>query len=225
MSLAPNAIEARPAVETAHWVRQRISMVFVYAIASGLAEADSAAIVKAALVPVLKRRQPAVTDLDEVRRVLQAAESEVASPVTKLALRFLALTSVRPNEVRGAAWAEFEELDGDAPFWRVPAPRMKMKCEHLMPPSRQAVEVLTVVRSLTGRDPLPFPNARWAHAVRAHATVDLIAGAVTPSQKPSSIVLSTARACGLEPARTAPAADLDGRRPGWHDAHSTSPRS
>jgi len=83
--------------------------------------------------------------------------------VTKLALRFLALTAVRPGEIRGAAWAEFEQLDGVEPTWRIPAPRMKMKHEHVVPLSRQSVAVLRAVRSLTGRGPLVFPNARHAH--------------------------------------------------------------
>jgi integrase len=56
-----------------------------------------------------------------------------AHPVTRLALRLLALTAVRPGEVRGAAWPEFECLDGPEPLWRVPAERMKMRRDHLVP--------------------------------------------------------------------------------------------
>jgi integrase len=157
------AIEARPAIETARRVRQRMSAVFVYGIASGICQMDPAAIVQGAMAPLVKGRQPAIVDLDEAREVLQRAEAVPAHPVTKLALRLLALTAVRPGEIRGAAWHEFEQLEGSEPVWRVPAPRMKMKQEHLVPLSRQAVEVITVVRSLTGRGPLVFPNARHAH--------------------------------------------------------------
>jgi integrase len=83
--------------------------------------------------------------------------------VTKLALRLLALTAVRPGEIRGAAWSEFEQPDGAEPVWRIPASRMKIKRDHLVPLSRQAVEVLRALRPLTGRGPLAFPNARFAH--------------------------------------------------------------
>ena len=157
------AIEARPALETARRVRQRMSAVFVYAIASGVGEADPAAIVKSAMVPMTKGRQPAVTELAEARAVLAQAEAQPAHPVTKLALRLLALTAVRPGEIRGATWAEFEGLADSEPVWRVPGERMKMKREHLVPLSRQAVEVINTVRPLTGRGPLVFPNARHAH--------------------------------------------------------------
>lgn len=156
-------IKARPALETARRVRQRMSAVFVHAIASGMADADPAAIVKGAMAPMKKGRQPAIVDLDLAREMLRRAEAVPAHPTTRLALRLLALTAVRPGEIRAAAWTEFESLDGDAPVWRVPAARMKMKREHLVPLSRQAVEVLNVARTITGRCPLVFPNTRFAH--------------------------------------------------------------
>lgn len=156
-------IEARGALETARRVRQRVSAVFVHAIASGVAEQDPAAIVTRAMAPVVKGRQPAVLELDAARAMLIAAEAVAAHPVTKLANRLLALTAVRPGELRGARWDEFEELSGTNATWRVPAARMKMKREHLVPLTRQAVATVAAVRTLTGRMPLVFPNARWAH--------------------------------------------------------------
>ncbi|GGE74934.1 tyrosine-type recombinase/integrase [Sphingomonas prati] len=174
-------IEDRDAVETAKRLRQRMSAVFVYAIASGIAENDPAAIVRGALKPiVLRGRQPAITDLTGVRQVLIDAEAERSRTVTKFALRFLALTAVRPGELRGAAWDEMEDLEPrfavkagervqiNAPLWRIPGARMKgekaRKAEtggdHLVPLSHQAVEVLDVLRRLTGTGPLCFPNER-----------------------------------------------------------------
>lgn len=157
------AIEARPAIETARRVRQRMSAVFVYGIASGICQTDPAAIVQGAMAPLIKGRQPAIVDLVEAREVLRHAEAEPAHPVTKLALRLLALTAARPGEIRGASWSEFEQLDGNQPLWRIPPGRMKMKQEHLVPLSQQAVAVIVAARSLTGRGPLVFPNARHAH--------------------------------------------------------------
>lgn len=80
-------IEARKANETARRVRQRMSAVFVYAIASGRGAADPAAVVKGAMAPLKKGRQPAITDLGKAREMLRKVESETAHPVTKLALR------------------------------------------------------------------------------------------------------------------------------------------
>jgi integrase len=156
-------IEARPAPETARRVRQRISAVFVYSVALGIGETDPAAIVRGAMAPVIKTRQPAITDLAEARKVLAAVESQPAHPTTKLANRLLALTAVRPGELRAARWEEFEGLDGKQPLWRIPAERMKMKKEYLVPLSHQAVEVITATRALNGRCPLVIPSSRHAH--------------------------------------------------------------
>ena len=153
-------VEARGAIEQAHRVRQRMSEVFVFAIGSGMAETDPAAIVAPALRKVIKGQQPAITDLAEARKMLQAVEAEDAYPLTLLALRLLLLTALRPGEVRAARWEEFEGLDGPAPLWRVPSERMKMKREHLVPLSRQAVETIAAVRPFTGRKPILFPNVR-----------------------------------------------------------------
>lgn len=157
-------IEARGAIETAHRIRQRMSAVFVHSISSGIGEADPAAIVKPALRSITKGQQPAVTDLEEARAMLRATEAMPAHPVTKLAMRFLALTAVRPGVVGATPWeGELEELGGDEPLWRIPGDRMKAGREHLVPLSRQAVDLLEVLRRVSGRGPLAFPNARWAH--------------------------------------------------------------
>src|SRR3546814_5867695 len=118
-------IEARGSIETAKRVRQRISAVFVYAIAEGFAKDDPAEKLVAVLKPLRKGRQPAITDIKKLRKMIIDAEEDHARPVTRLALRFLALTSVRPGELRRARWDEFEDLDGPEPLWRIPAERMK----------------------------------------------------------------------------------------------------
>lgn len=164
-------IEARGAIETAKRVRQRISAVFVYAIAQGIAERDPAEKLGGVLKPLRKGRQPAITELEPLRKMIIAAEDDFARPVTRLALRFLALTVVRPSELRGAEWAEFEDLNGPAPLWRIPAARMKgdldrkdeLGGDHLVPLTSQAVDVLRALWPLTGSGPLVFPSNRHAH--------------------------------------------------------------
>jgi integrase len=166
------AIEDRPALETAKRVRQRISAVFVFAISSGLAENDPAAIVTGALRPPLpKRRQPAIIELTPLQDMICKVEQDYARPITRLALRFLALTAVRPGELRGARWWEFEDLDGAYPLWRIPAARMKgdksRKAEqggdHVVPLAGQSVDLLLVIHNLTGGNELVFPSSRHPH--------------------------------------------------------------
>jgi integrase len=164
-------IENRSAAETARRIRQRMSAVFVYAIASGRAENDPAAAVQKAMRPVKKGRQPAITDLEQAREVLRRADATPASPVTKLALRLLALTALRPGTLITAPWAELDELDPEIPIWQVPAARMKLRLQykddderdHLVPLPTQAIDIIKALRKLTGRTPYLFPNQRHAH--------------------------------------------------------------
>lgn len=164
-------VEARGALETARRVRQRMSAVFVYAIASGRADGDPAAIVKGAMAPLKKGRQPAITDLSKAREMLFAAEKETAHPATKLALRILALTVVRPGTLITTPWTEWRHLNADSPLWQIPAERMKLKLkhkedearDHLVPLATQTVKAIQALYTFSGRGPLAFPNTRHPH--------------------------------------------------------------
>ncbi len=169
---ALRSIEKRSAIETAKRVRQRISAVFVYAIASGLAQHDPAEKVGAALKPLPRKgRQPAITDLSKLRQMLSDVDREDARPVTRLALRLLALTAVRPGELRGAVWSEFEGLDTKTPAWRIPAGRMKgdldrkdeLGGEHIVPLAPESVAILRAAWKLNGQAKLVFPSTRHMH--------------------------------------------------------------
>ncbi|WP_288338610.1 integrase arm-type DNA-binding domain-containing protein [uncultured Sphingomonas sp.] len=150
-------IEERGSFETARRVQQRISAVFAYAMAEDLADTNPAAIVGRALTPPAPvRNHAALLRIEDARELLAAAELVDVAPMVKLASRFLALTAVRLASVRGARWDEIEDLDGEAPTWRVPAARMKMaavkkldtKNDHVVPLSRQAVALLRVARDM-----------------------------------------------------------------------------
>lgn len=173
-------IEKRGALETAKRVRQRISAVFVHGIATGVCSDDPAARVSKALRPAPKKtRQPAITDVQDLRALLRKVEASGATPVTKLASRLLALTAVRPGVLRGVGWGEFEGIDWEAahpeeaenPLWRIPSDRMKLVLdrkgdeafEHLVPLSRQAVQVLAAIWPLTKRLRIVFPSTRHLH--------------------------------------------------------------
>jgi integrase len=164
-------IEARGSIETAKRIRQRISAVFVYAIAQGITGSDPAEKLGAVLKPLRKGRQPAITDLVPLRKMIVAAEEDHARPITRLALRFLALTAVRPSELRGAHWDEFEGLNDKEPLWRIPAARMKGDVErkeeiggdHLVPLTPPAIAVLKALWPLTGNGELVFPSNRHLH--------------------------------------------------------------
>ena len=160
---ALRAIEERRAIETAHRVRQRVSDVFVYAIAIGRASTDPAAIVAKALKPVRRGKQPAIVDLGGLQKAMRDTFAIPAHPQTKLAIRLLALAVLRPGEIRQARREEFEGLDGDKPIWIVPAERMKMKRDFVVPLSIEAAETVRVAAELAGRGSLLFPSPRGTH--------------------------------------------------------------
>lgn len=172
-------IESRGSIETAKRIRQRISAAFVYGIAEGQVKSDPAEKLGAVLKPLRKGRQPAITELAPLQAMIRAAEEDYARPISRLALRLLALTAVRPNELRGAGWAELEDLDGPEPLWRVPAARMKgdldrkeeLRGDHLVPLTPQAIAVLRALWPLTGAGDLLFPSTRHAHRPMSENTL------------------------------------------------------
>lgn len=159
------------AIETAHRIRQRISMVFRYAIASDLAEADPAGAIGDALQPMVKGKQPALLKLKDCTSFIRAFEQEPGFPTTKLASRLLALTAARPGTVQMAELAEFEGLDGDEPIWRVPAAKMKLsraksereEYEFIIPLAPQAVETVLAAAEFAGKRKYLFPSVRHSH--------------------------------------------------------------
>jgi integrase len=125
--------------------------VFRYAVATGRCARDPSGDLRGALAPHKPKHQAAVTH-DELPALLRAIDgyANIGDKQTALALRLLCLTFVRTSELIGAEWAEFRDLEGDAPTWEIPAERMKMKAAHIVPLSRQAVALLGELRALSG---------------------------------------------------------------------------
>jgi integrase len=153
---AVRKIEQRGAHDLAHRVLQVASQVFRYGVATGRCERDPAPDLRGALTPHKSRNQAAVKP-DDVPTLLRdiAGYDKIGDRQTTLALRLLALTFVRTRELIGAEWCEFD-LNGAA--WIVPAERMKMKTEHVVPLSRQALEVLNELRSMAGASRYVLPG-------------------------------------------------------------------
>ena len=150
-------VEDRGAIETAHRTKQNCSQVFRYAVATGRADRDPTVELRGALSAAKERHHPSITEPKAIGGLLRAIDGHDGSLVTKCALRLAALTFVRPGELRRAEWAE---LNLDKAEWRIPAERMKMREQHIVPLSAQAVAVLKELHPLTGRGGYVFPGAR-----------------------------------------------------------------
>ncbi len=150
-------VEAAGRHETAHRLRSWCSQIFRFGILTMRCERDPAGDVKGALKTskTVHRAALPATELPAFLRKLDDPAVRVEYR-TRLALRFLALTFVRPGELRGADWSEF---DLEKQEWRIPGSRTKMKEEHIVPLSSQAASVIADLKKLTGAYRLLFPCA------------------------------------------------------------------
>jgi integrase len=149
-------IEARGANETAGRVFQRLRSIFRYAITHDLIATDPTYPLKPGEIfkPRKVTHRAALSERD-VPTFLHRLAAYEGDPTTVAALTLLMLTAVRPGELRGAKWSEIDETRA---LWRVPAERMKMKTEHIVPLPPQALAVLQTMRPLSGHGALVFPS-------------------------------------------------------------------
>jgi len=150
-------VESRGANETAHRALQVCGRVFRFAVATGRAERDPSRDLSGALAPTKEKHLASITDPEGVGALLRTIDAYSGSWITRCALRLAPLVFVRPGELRAAQWSEF---DFEKAEWRIPATRMKMRVQHVVPLSTQAVAVLRDLQPLTGRFAFAFPGVR-----------------------------------------------------------------
>jgi integrase len=148
-------IEKRGALETAHRAIRNCGQVFRYAIATGRAKNDPTGALRGALPPFRGEHLAAATDPKQFAKVLRAIDGYEGTPAVTCALRLAPLVFVRPGELRHAEW---EHIDMDGAEWRYTA--SKTKTAHIVPLSRQAIEILRELHPVTGRGRFVFPSAR-----------------------------------------------------------------
>lgn len=148
-------VEARGVRETAKRILQRSRAVFQYGIMTGRCSRNPAADIDAQTVlkkgpGVQHMARVKATEIPQLMRDIDAYQGDL---VTRLALRLMALTFVRTTEMIRAEWSEFDEAAAE---WRVPPERMKMRDPHIVPLSRQALDVVAQLRALNGQHRFVF---------------------------------------------------------------------
>jgi integrase len=147
-------IEERGALDLANRALQYCGQVFMFGIATGRAERNPASDLKGALKTHVKRNYSHLKAID-LPEFLGKLEAYTGERQTMLAVKLLMLTFVRTGELRGAEWAE---IDLENAEWRIPADRMKMRRDHIVPLSTQAVAVLKELQYMNGKWKYVFPN-------------------------------------------------------------------
>jgi integrase len=163
---ALRVIEARGKDTTTHLARQYVGMVFRYGIATGRCKRNPAADLRGALTPAKKGNFAAVTEPQQLAKILRAMDAYDGTLPVRCALRLAPLLVVRPGELRKAQW---KDIDLDKAEWRFVA--SKTNPNHLVPLSKQAVAILLEVRMLTGAGCFVFPSARSAKRPMSDAAV------------------------------------------------------
>ena len=164
-------MEKRGVLETAHKVKTKCSEVMRYAVATRLAERDPMPDLKGALTPIKPKHYATIVFPSKVGELMQTIHSyRGKSQVVHCALKLLPLVFVRSSELRYATWEEFEV---DEAQWRIPAERMKRPIPHIVPLSRQAIDVLRELYPLTGPSGFLFPSMRSTLRPMSENTVNV----------------------------------------------------
>ncbi|MEV8469045.1 site-specific integrase [Fluviibacterium sp. DFM31] len=162
-------MEAKGRNESALRMRSAAGQVFRYAIAIGLADNDPTFGLKDALARAPVKHRSALIDPADVGAMMRAIEGFDGQPATRLALQLLAMTALRPGELRMAEWSE---IDMNKAIWIIPADRAKMRRPHMVPLAPLALSKLRELQELTGWGTYLFPSIRSSKRCMSENTLN-----------------------------------------------------
>lgn len=146
-------VEARGTLNAAGKIRQWLNQIFRFGLAKGVVTTNPATDLDVVAAHAPRAKHHPHVPLAELPALLDLLSSASCDPSTKIAIRLLVLTGVRPGELRQAPWSEF---DLEAATWTIPATRMKARRPHIVPLPTQAVDLLRNLQEITGRYELAF---------------------------------------------------------------------
>ena len=143
--------------EIPHRLVQLVGQILRYAIATGRARHNIAADLRGALKPRRGQHRASMTDPEKIGPLLNAIDKYPGYFPLCCALRLAPLVFTRATELCAAEWSEF---DLEAKEWRIPAARMKMRQQHIVPLSDQVVRILEELKAYSGDGKYLFPSPR-----------------------------------------------------------------
>jgi integrase len=162
-------IEQRGARDIAKRALETTGQIFRYGIAHGYAKRNPASEIRPSdVLKTTRKVNYARIDAKELPTLLRQIEVYPGTHVTRLAIKLMALTFVRTSELIGAKWVEF---DLKAARWNIPEERMKMRTPHIVPLSKQAMEILGTLHELTGNSDWLFPGDRNPKRAMSNNTI------------------------------------------------------
>lgn len=150
-------VEKRGALDTAHRLLQNCGSIFRYAIRTGRLQIDISTSLRGVIAPAKSKHYASIKEPNAVGQLLRDIDDYNGNPIIQLALRISPYVFVRPGELRRATWDEF---NFDTAEWHIPAERMKMRQIHIVPLSRQVIDLLKELWQYTGDGQYLFPSMR-----------------------------------------------------------------
>jgi integrase len=150
-------VEQKGIIETAHRLKQMSGQILRYAVVTGRAPRDISQDLKGALKQPKEKHFAAITEPREAGRLLLAIDGFQGTPVVKAALQISPLVFQRPGEVRNMKWGD---INFDTAEWRYQV--TKTNTQHIVPLSRQAIQIIKNLQPLTASSEYVFPGARGA---------------------------------------------------------------
>lgn len=142
--------------DMAHRLAQLLKRICRYARVSGYIKSNEVEYINEIMVPQPpKKHMATITDPQQVGILLNVIEGYNGDVSTKFALNILPYVFVRSGELRAAKWSEF---NFECNQWLIPAERMKMRRPHLVPLSKQVVELLMKLKELSPKSEFLFPS-------------------------------------------------------------------
>ncbi|EHQ0038395.1 tyrosine-type recombinase/integrase [Escherichia coli] len=149
-------IRERGNLETLKRVLQRINEVMDYAANSGLIDTNPAVNVRKAFPTPVKTHMPTIRP-EQLPELMLAVAGASIERQTRLLIEWQLLTVTRPAEASSARWAE---IDMNAQQWTIPAGRMKMRRDHIIPLCSQAMAVLEAMKPISHHREYVFPGLK-----------------------------------------------------------------
>lgn len=162
-------MEKRGALDSVQRVKQVCGQVFRYAVVIGCAQRDVTQDLKGAFEKRATEHRAAITEPDQFGALLRAIHDYSGHAYTQAALKLAPLVFLRPGELRHAEWSEIDFKNAQ---WRIPASKMKMKMDHIVPLSKQSIKILRAMHEMTGHGKYVFPGLRTGERPMSENTIN-----------------------------------------------------
>ncbi|MGR5412861.1 integrase domain-containing protein [Vibrio astriarenae] len=149
-------LAAKGSLETIKRVAQRLNEIMVFAVNTGLIQANLLTGIKAAFKAPTKKHMPTLKP-EELPELMKALNLASIKRTTRCLIEWQLHTITRPSEAAGARW---DEIDIESKLWNIPAERMKKRKPHSIPLSPQAISLLDLMRPISGSREFIFSSDR-----------------------------------------------------------------